>query len=233
MYSFFLLSRGLKVFFPFIKEGGSHLSTCVVFRIVPAYVVVLLSFQMKIYMNIYEDNTSLKLQVWLKYLLSTFFFFFNTDMYAFSMCSFFPCISASFVFFVFFSFLFYHLWIAKCPFMALCHVLSLDWRWYLMCIFAANLICSAHLFKLLHLFVWFCHNWSVPFNNVHMKETHIFETLEFETNQQKWTEVRVCFYFLWCCFCLPPVSGAAVHVLLFCFLTVKNAFILKNKVIFI
>lgn len=35
------------------NEGGSHLSTCVVFRIVPAYVVVLLSFQMKIYMNIY------------------------------------------------------------------------------------------------------------------------------------------------------------------------------------
>lgn len=51
-------------FFCFLgKEGGSHLSTCVVFRIVPAYVVVLLSFQMKIYMNIYEDNTSLKLQV--------------------------------------------------------------------------------------------------------------------------------------------------------------------------
>lgn len=50
-------------FLLFGKEGGSHLSTCVVFRIVPAYVVVLLSFQMKIYMNIYEDNTSLKLQV--------------------------------------------------------------------------------------------------------------------------------------------------------------------------
>lgn len=61
----------------FGKEGGSHLSTCVVFRIVPAYVVVLLSFQMKIYMNIYEDNTSLKLQVWLRYLSSTYYNFFK------------------------------------------------------------------------------------------------------------------------------------------------------------
>lgn len=63
-----------RVFFSFRKKGVSHLSTCVVFRIVPAYVVVLLSFQMKIYMNIYEDNTSLKLQVWFKCLSSTYFF---------------------------------------------------------------------------------------------------------------------------------------------------------------
>lgn len=53
---------GLEVF-PFRDEGESRPSTCVVFRIVPTYVVSLLSIQMKINMNIYEDNNSLKLQV--------------------------------------------------------------------------------------------------------------------------------------------------------------------------
>lgn len=89
--------RIVQVFFLlFGKEGGSHLSTCVVFRIVPAYVVVLLSFQMKIYMNIYEDNTSLKLQVWLRYLSSTYYNFFKMQIRMPSQRVLFPRISASF-----------------------------------------------------------------------------------------------------------------------------------------
>lgn len=40
-----------------LKGGSRHLSTCVLFRIVPAYVVSLLSFQMKINMNIYMKIT--------------------------------------------------------------------------------------------------------------------------------------------------------------------------------
>lgn len=73
---FFLLFLGDLEVFPFRKKRGEAICQHVVFRIVPAYVVVLLSFQMKIYMNIYEDNTSLKLQVWLRCLSSTYYNFF-------------------------------------------------------------------------------------------------------------------------------------------------------------
>lgn len=56
----------------------------------------------------------------------------------------------------------------------------------------------------------FCHKRRVPFNNVWMKETHIVQALEFETNPQKWKEVREkqasCFCFLLRCLFLFAFS---------------------------
>lgn len=68
-----LLFGGWK-FLPFRVRGGN---ICQHVCYSESSVVVLLSFQMKIYMNIYEDNTSLKLQVWFRYLWRTYSIFFN------------------------------------------------------------------------------------------------------------------------------------------------------------
>lgn len=123
---------------------------------------------MKINMNIYEDNTSLKLQVWLRYLSSTYIFFSkNTDTYAFSMCCFFLSFQLCCHFLpsiqpIVADFVHLCLWVTF-----LAH--SLNWQWYSVCILL-QIEFVQRLFKMLHLIVWFCHNWSVSFNNVHMKD---------------------------------------------------------------
>lgn len=133
----------------------------------------LTEFQMKIYVNIYEDNTRLKLQVWLRSSVEYIYFSKIQIHKPFSLCPVSPPISA-------FSSTF--------PFVALSFLAHLkkELTLSLMCFF----LLQVWLYAILGYFttyylsgIW--HNWSVQLNNVHMKERQISK----KKKKKKRTEV--------------------------------------------
>lgn len=120
----------------------------------------LTEFQMKIYVNIYEDSTSLKLQVWLRSSVEYIYFSKIQIHKPFSLCPVSPH----------FCFLFY---ISICS-----SVIFSSFKKRTDIVIDVLFLLQVWLYAILGYFttyylsgIW--HNWSVQLNNVHMKERQI------------------------------------------------------------